>query len=465
MPLSSPLYPSTPAGRAEAVVDDILRALYGPDPYVVVYAPPGSGKTTLVCDLAAQEMVILGGRAVIATQTTLQTWDVARRLASSSTVTAPLPVTLYLSKKVRVPDDILALPSVRIAREGRDMPRGPAIVVANAAKLAHLIVSAAALYTLLIVDEACQLADYRFAQIAGLADRIVLVGDPGQIDPFVRSRVERWRDERTGPHLPCVRVLLARWPGTATYTLPVSRRLPFDTAEVVGTYFYPAQPFASLAPPGARRLLPGPIGALPIVGSAAATRGLDAAIDRVAAGRSLVGLTLPARTTGDVDEELAGCIALLIERLLARGAAVDDGSGPAPRALEPGMIGVVCANVDQVTAVTARLDRRLRDVLVQTANSYQGLERPLMLVHHPLSGRVEPDAFHLDAGRFCVMLSRHRVACVIVGRRGIARQLDRYAPDNERALGEDDDPEYQGLRAHRGVLRSLAASDALVAVR
>jgi len=458
MPLSA--YASTPSGRAEAVIDDILRALYGPAPYVVVYAPPGSGKTTLVGAIAVQEMALLGGRAVIATQTKEQTWDVARRLASSSASALPLPVTLYLSATVTAPDDILALPSVRIARDGRDIAGGPIIVIANAAKLAHLVTADAAPFTLLIVDEAYQLADYRFAQIAGLAGRIVLVGDPGQIDPFTRSSVERWRDEHAGPHLPCVRALLERWPGTATYTLPVSRRLPFDTAEVVRTYFYPAQPFASLAAPGARRLLPGPRGA-PTTG--AALPDVDDAIDHAAAGASLVALTLPERVMGAVDAELAALMVRLIERLLARGGAVDDGVGPGPRALEPGMIGVVCANTDQVTAVTSRLDRRLRDVLVQTANGYQGLERPLMLAHHPLSGRVEPDRFHLDAGRWCVMLSRHRVACFVFGRRGIARQLDLYASDNDRALGEDDDLEYRGLRAHRGVLRALAG--ALVAVQ
>jgi hypothetical protein len=45
-----------------------------------------------------------------------------------------------------------------------------------------------------------------------------------------------------------------------------------------------------------------------------------------------------------------------------------------------------------------------------------------MLVYHPLSGRVDASAFHLDAGRLCVALSRHRVVCFVFARAGIASQ-------------------------------------------
>ena len=38
------------------------------------------------------------------------------------------------------------------------------------------------------------------------------------------------------------------------------------------------------------------------------------------------------------------------------------------------------------------------DVLVETANRYQGLERDLTLVWHPLRGRIRTGAFHFDAG-------------------------------------------------------------------
>jgi len=45
---------------------------------------------------------------------------------------------------------------------------------------------------------------------------------------------------------------------------------------------------------------------------------------------------------------------------------------------------------------------------------------------HPLSGRRDATAFHLEAGRLCVLASRHRHACVVVARAGIAELLDAH---------------------------------------
>jgi len=47
-------------------------------------------------------------------------------------------------------------------------------------------------------------------------------------------------------------------------------------------------------------------------------------------------------------------------------------------------------------------------------------------VLHPLSGRRDATEFHLEAGRLCVLLSRHRHACLVVARAGIAELLDAH---------------------------------------
>ena len=51
------------------------------------------------------------------------------------------------------------------------MPPGPAVVVSNAAKWSWVEGAAEPYFTLNIVDEAYQLPDYRFHQIASLAER------------------------------------------------------------------------------------------------------------------------------------------------------------------------------------------------------------------------------------------------------------------------------------------------------
>jgi len=54
---------------------------------------------------------------------------------------------------------------------------------------------------------------------------------------------------------------------------------------------------------------------------------------------------------------------------------------------------------------------------------------------HPLSGRRDATAFHLEAGRLCVLASRHRHACIVVARAGIADLLDAHPSDEPVHLG------------------------------
>jgi hypothetical protein len=171
-------------------------------------------------------------------------------------------------------------------------------------------------------------------------------------------------------------------------------------------------------------------------------------------GASLCMVELPAKITGEVDEDVAVTIVRMIGRLFQRGPTVmEDGL---TRNLHPSMIGIVCAHVSQVNAIRERLPVELSEVFVETSDRFQGLERQLMFVHHPLSGRADASAFHLEAGRLCVMMSRHRIACWLVGREGIADRLLRHAPSGDRVLGIDEDAEFEGWRAHLSILRKLA---------
>jgi hypothetical protein len=99
-------------------------------------------------------------------------------------------------------------------------------------------------------------------------------------------------------------------------------------------------------------------------------------------------------------------------------------------------------------------DPRLTGVTVDTANRLQGREFDVTLVWHPLSGRVDASAFHLEAGRLCVLLSRHRHACLVFARAGIPELLDRHPSTQPVYL--DVPPKFpDGWRAHQIVMAHL----------
>ena len=77
------------------------------------------------------------------------------------------------------------------------------------------------------------------------------------------------------------------------------------------------------------------------------------------------------------------------------------------------------------------------------------------IVLHPLSGRRDATAFHLEAGRLCVLTSRHQHACIIVACAGIADLLDAHPSDEPIHLGvRAKFPD--GWEANHAVLAHLA---------
>jgi hypothetical protein len=100
-------------------------------------------------------------------------------------------------------------------------------------------------------------------------------------------------------------------------------------------------------------------------------------------------------------------------------------------------------------------DAGLAEVRVDTANKLQGLEFDLVVAWHPLAGLPGPDGFHLDPGRLCVMLTRHRHACIVVGRAGDADIIEAIPPSSDAWIGYDSDPEVDGWFAHRMVFDQL----------
>ena len=90
-----------------------------------------------------------------------------------------------------------------------------------------------------IVDEAYQMRSDLLLRVAGLFDRALFVGDPGQLDPFSAVQTDRWTGLSWDPMQSAVAVLLRHNPDVPVHTLPVSWRLPDSAAPVVAEAFYP----------------------------------------------------------------------------------------------------------------------------------------------------------------------------------------------------------------------------------
>ena len=171
-------------------------------------------------------------------------------------------------------------------------------------------------------------------------------------------------------------------------------------------------------------------------------------------GESLSIAEVGGGRTGVHDPELAELVAALVRGVVAQGSITRGGASSPVR---PEAVGVVCPYVHQVPQVRAALGAELAGVFVETANRWQGLERDVVIGLHPLSGQTTPTGFAMDAGRLCVMVSRHRVAAMLVGRPGLAAAAAAGQGGMKRRFGDDRDPARMGWRAHSVLLGRVGA--------
>ncbi|MFJ8733722.1 AAA family ATPase [Streptomyces bauhiniae] len=410
-----------PSAAATRATDAILAdTLHGTERGVVVDSPPGAGKSTLVVR-AALELAGAGRPLMVVAQTNAQVDDLVLRLAEKD---PGLPVGRLHSSDSDAYDKALdALPNVRTSAKAGDLGGLP-VVLSTAAKWAHVTVDEPWRHA--IVDEAYQMRSDSLLAVAGLFERALFVGDPGQLDPFSTVGGDQWAGLSYDPSASAVTTLLAHNPGLPQHRLPVSWRLPASAAPLVSAAFYPYTPFRSGTGHGERRLA----FAVPSDGS-----GPDRVIDEAAeSGWGL--LELPARHTPRTDPEAVRAVALVVRRLLDRGGMAVSERADTPAPLTADRVAVGTAHRDQAAAVRAALaDLGVAGVTVDTANRLQGREYDVTVVLHPLSGRPDATAFHLETGRLCVLASRHRHACIVVCRAGVSDLLDEYPSTEPVQLG------------------------------
>lgn len=429
--------------EADATCNAILNAVTNTTDDVVVDSPPGAGKTRLLEDATGHATLVLGRRVIIACTSNDQANDAARRLGQAF---PQLSIDRFMASGSERPQHLHGVNNVAIITATGNL--SAPVTVATAAKYSQ-INSLGFQPEYLFVDETYQLKKADYDRIRGLAGQAMLIGDPGQIDPIYKTSIRHFAADPDGPHIAAPYGLIGA-NAAHRFNLPLSRRLPQDTVALVQPAFYATMPFRGLADVGERHL----------DAHVAGATSTDFLLDRCLAAGSLSMIALRAEQRPPVDPEVIELTVDIIQRLLFRRYMVHDDDGQ--QELLPSHVGIVAFHREQVGALKKALGPGLHDVHVETANRFQGLERKVILTLHPLSGQRRPSEFSAAAGRMCVAVSRHRVACIMIGRDGIRETLDRLVPDDGRYLGQIGDPFFNGWQAHATLTRALEDRNAIL---
>ncbi len=399
---------------------ELAEFVDGRDRLAIVKAPPGSGKTWLLLQVADHAFA-RGLRVAVAAQTNSQADDLCRRLSRDHPAVA---VTRFARRGSDRPPDIPV--TTNWVRESSALPARPSVTVSTTAKWGLVDIDP---FDLVLVDEAWQMTYVDLALLASISERFVLIGDPGQIPPVVTTRTERWETSPLPPHRPAPDILLRRpLPATLVGDLPASRRLPHDTVDLILPFYDFG--FLAWSEEGSRYVQ---LGRRP-------RDDLDRALASLEESTTAI-VTLPANlyeAAGALDEGIAELAADAAVRLLDSATAKAEDDGP-PRRLEPGDIGLTATHRHLNSAIEAALPSDIRKLVkVDTPERWQGLERDVMIAVHPLSATGNPSSFDLETGRLCVMASRHRAGLVVVSREHVPAALDNHIPSADQPLGQRD---------------------------
>jgi hypothetical protein len=428
------------------VQDRILQAYRDGERRVLVDSPPGAGKTRLVEDTAAEGATENGWRVGVGTNTRNQRDDFAVRFRSRF---PRIPLQVMLSSG-ETPSSSLLVAGVPAINHFNHRNRGAGVLVSTVHRhfygVDHVPNGASGLYNLVIADEAYQI-QYRNGGLPldALAPNRLMVGDPGQIAPFTELDVEIFESARDHVLWSLPAETARNEPDMPRFQLPNSRRLPPDTVKLLQPALYPTLPFGATATDAERRVVMAAAGA---TGDA-----IDGALDAVGDGASIVAISLPdVGYELEVDPELSTVAVEVAKRVHYRRATWQHER----RQIDINRdIFYIDSHVTSVTEAKAKFTAASIDLRADTPNVIQGQENLVAIVKHPLSSLQEADGFHLDPGRLCVMLSRHKLCCILLVRGDVQTILGDYEHDaGERLLGRED-LVWRGYSAHRLIWRAL----------
>jgi len=418
---------------------------------VVLTAIAGAGKSTFVRDTVT-ECRTAGMRVAVAAPTNEQVFALAASIADTDRTQR---VAYVPAKDVELPA-WARRPNIQVIRPAHQAT-GEGIVVGTIDKLASArnprrgSVMPLGAFDALIMDESYQANAGKYYAVGDIAPRHLCVGDGGQIHPFTTVTAgTQWRGLGEDPLQTAVGVLRANHPDTPVHRFPITRRLDRRGAAVARCFYPPEHVFDAAVADGVRQMTLGHM-----LAPTFRDRALDGALD-LAAAHGWTHIELPAHQVLTCDPETATAIVDVLVRLRGRAPSLLCERHRTPTKLELSRVAVGVAHNDQKDLVRAMLDHvGLTAVVVDTANRLQGLEFDVCVCWHPLAGLDEADEFHLEAGRMCVLCTRHRHACIVVGRAGDRELVEGLPPATPTWPGIDADEILDGWEAHRGVFRAL----------
>jgi hypothetical protein len=422
---------------------------------VTLSAVAGAGKSYFVTD-TVQKCRERHMRVAVAAPTNEQVFSLVRSIADTN---PGRPVAYVAAKDVDLPTWATRPNVTRFDPAYR--ATGQSVLVGTIHKLAsalHPQRSATPVlgsFDALIMDESFQANSGSYFALADIAPRHLCVGDGGQIQPFTTIEAGRqWRGLMEDPLQTAMGIIHTNHPDSPRHRFPITRRLDGRGVSLARHFYPPDHEFGPAVVEGVRSMK---LRSVPTLDQRDAV--LDEALDSaVRSGWAYV--EMPAMQTLVADPDTAELIVDLIQRLERRECRLTCERILEGAALRHARIAVAVSHNDQKAMVRLLLDRAgLNDVVVNTANKLQGLEFDVVVCWHPLAGLPEADEFHVEAGRLCVMSTRHRHACIVVGRRGDRELIEGLPPSTPAypGMGEGVDDVLRGWAVHRAVFEKLTS--------
>ena len=444
--------------RAEELRSEILDFLNSPEAAFVVSAAPGSGKSSLLLSLA-KEIAKNEQTVVVATATNNQADDLVKTWLKDPKADRRI---VRLASKRMVRDHEIDKDNWMV--NYKDVPELTRVTITTSSSLA-LICSRfpETRYDYLFVEEAYQTTWAKFMQISALASKVLFIGDQGQIPPVVTLDGKKWDTASSPPNWPAPLTLelMSEKSGTALNNrfrkreLTTSWRIPKESLELVRPFYEElGVELIPVAEASERQL---------IVSEETIVHPQFCEAIKLGKYGKPVLLTLaqgankvPARADTELCSRIAEFLSLLFDaqaHTSAKSFKREENYAEKTTKLKLTDVMILATKRE----LLANLEHALQPVIakvkaesseptngnngglfIDTPERAQGLQRPVVIVVHPLSAVSNPGEFDLETGRLSVMISRHQNALFVFSRDGVGESLKNNLPSAEQALGRPD---------------------------